>query len=173
MATKIKKVNFLLTTPYLDLDTRDFASDVTDAFDPSKAASFVDGEWLMMADGYKVKRATTGETGTIATSPGIVFPMYAERGRTELQALKKCPVIWRGSFEVRTNVLLAANIPTVLGAPLTLAAGDVFGDGQDRTSFKTATADQYVYGYVTRVETAAFDCRIYCSIGGFGMSANA
>ena len=161
MAT-LKKVNFQLTTPYIDMDTRDFDTDVT--FDPTKAASFVDGEWVKLGVDHKIARSTGRCTG------GLVMPIFAPRGQGELQALGKCPVLWRGSFEVRTNLLEEDGID--VGKPVTVVSvADYFGDGQARAVLSLAdTADDLIVGWCTRKPAAVTDLmgwRFMCQIGGF------
>ncbi len=199
-----KKVNFQLVTPYIDLDVRDFEVDFAGVNMPvdilpgtvleddaaTATHALVDGEWMMLsALGKKITRAIAGTEAEWVTAP--CFPLYAERGRTELLALNKAPVIWRGSFEADTHMivngdqdyidtfLLGARLAvrgakkpgTVADTPMNATACFSLADVNpvDTTSGATMVSSKSgrSIGHVIRAaaDNGSRGVRVYCSLG--------
>ena len=199
-----KKVNFQLVTPYLDLDVRDFEVDFAGVNMPvdiqpntvleddgaTATHALVDGEWMMLsAKGKKITRAIASTESEWVTAP--CFPLYAERGRTELMALNKAPIIWRGSFEADTHMVMNGNQTKIntylLGARLAVAGAEKPGTvadtpmhaseffsvldakAVDTTSAATMVNEKSgrAVGFVVRAaaDNGGRGIRVYCSLG--------
>lgn len=180
-----KKVNFQLVTPYLNLDVRDFDVDFAGNSMPADILpntdkALIDGEWMMLSAGGK--KVTRGFNADLSTPVGVpCFPLYAEKGRTELMALSKVPVIWMGSFEADTHLYKSSDSAMALGARLVVMGVNKAG-GIDGTELGTAlihsvvaanayaadpTTNGHTVGFVTRTKAAngSRGIRIYCSLG--------
>jgi len=189
-----KKINFQLVSPYIDLDVRDFEVDFSasgmpkdilagtqvEDDDATATDALVDGEWMQLtSDGLKVTRATAGaETPVDVPS----WPLYAERGRTELMALNKVPLIWRGSFEVDTHMYKQEDSALAVGLRLVaegvaeaggtvavsqLGTGAFYSVAAALAITADAAACGRTIGFVTRPKANNGDrgMRIYCSLG--------
>ena len=113
MAITPQKFNFEPVSDMLmgGLTVRDFKlSDPTIA-NPANAACFVDGEWFKLdATGKLAARGATlvatGVDNATGRATGPCFPIFAQRGVTDVQALpeKKIPLIWQGFWEFDTRI---------------------------------------------------------------------
>jgi len=118
----ISKVNFQLVTPMLPLIIRDYDVDFAGTNMPANilpntvleddgataAKALLDGEWMKLSAGGKITRAGVSATKSAAYG-GLLFPLYAEKGRTDIQALSKVPVIFGGTFEADTTIALTGD----------------------------------------------------------------
>lgn len=198
-----KKVNFQLVSPYLQLETRDFELDFAGRNMPADILpntvvedtggdathALVDGEWLMLSG--ETGKLTRAFGGTFAlpdeTKPVSMpcFPLYAERGRSELMAISKVPVIWLGSFEVDTHMInFATEFASGVGKRVVVKGGVTPGikggtamsstvcfsllDLQVYTAAGAKLADDgHTVGFVTRspASNGGRGARVYCSLG--------
>ncbi len=97
----VHKVNFEPRTSVLSLLVRDYPLADPTLANPLNAVAFVDGEWFVVVN-KKAQRAAditvlgTAGAGGRATIPS--FPIWAERGRTDVQAMASTKVpLARGS----------------------------------------------------------------------------
>lgn len=202
----IGRNNFNLVTAYSELDVKDFMLDFTGAnmpanLQPGDADVLRDGELLSLAGGtaaltYRMRRAASvaTECGGAANPAGdtaaVNVPawfLYAERGRTDIQAFAdpKVPVIWRGSFEADTQLYDVTNLAAMVpGVRLVCVRADAEAAGYAnfsvlRTMVRNDTpatpADAtggMTFGFVTRA--SAFNgtrgVRFFGQAGGFGFN---
>jgi len=106
---------------------------------PSNANPLVEGEWLEYDGNKKAIRS-----GGAALS----WVVWAEKGRSDIQALGKVPVLYMGAYEADTLVFTATSL--ALGSPLKV----------DNVTFESLTrsglvlhagGSDLVVGYVTRL----------------------
>jgi hypothetical protein len=105
----IQRVNFEPVTDVLPLNRRDFPLADPTLADPLNALVLVDGEWMTLDSSYRLIRAASAAgAGNAATLRS--FPLWAERGRYDVQATsgRKMPVIWLGESEWDTRVFDAS-----------------------------------------------------------------
>jgi hypothetical protein len=115
----VQRINFEPVSDILATQRRDFALDDPALADPLNAAALVDGEYMVINSSYKIVRASTiGSVGDPALTTS--FPLFAERGRYDVQALasRKMPIIFMGEFEVDTRIF-DASVTVGSGAPIT------------------------------------------------------
>lgn len=105
----IQRINFELVTDILPVQRRDFPLADPTLCDPQNAAVLIDGEWLTLDTNYKILRATD-ITDANAVAAKRSFPLFAERGRSDVQALsgKKMPILFLGVYEANTRIFSAA-----------------------------------------------------------------
>ena len=108
----IQRINFELISDVIPVVRRDFVPADRTLVDPYNANCFIDGEWMVMNDGLQLVRATDIATaGAKAYNDGHrvrSFPLWAERGRSDVQALGKTIILFGGWFEAETRVFDAA-----------------------------------------------------------------
>jgi len=113
----IQNVNFEVRSDPILVGVRDFYVADTTQLVPTNATCYFDGEWLVFnATGQLVRSSTIGAVGNCATLPS--FPLYAERGRYDMQASRKAPIILFGSWEADTRVF-DASVALGAGAAIT------------------------------------------------------
>lgn len=104
MAT-VQKVNFEPVTDIMPVQRRDFPLADPTLAQPLNSLALVDGEWMALATAGKIVRAaditvlgSSGPTG-IATTKS--FPLWAERGRYDVQAIAgtKMPILFLGFWK--------------------------------------------------------------------------
>jgi hypothetical protein len=125
----------------------------------------VDGEWITLNASAKATRASdVTSVGDLATT--LCFPVWAERGRTDLQAAaeKKVPVLMLGQYEWSTRIYDAAStaggaaittmFQPVRVATITLALAS--GGTRNFTGLVggTYTSNGNIVGYVTRLPSS-------------------
>ena len=109
MAT-IQRVNFELISDVIPVVRRDFKLATPALVDPLNANVLIDGEWMVLNNDCKLQRATditAGKEGIKAlylTNRVRSFPLFAERGRTDVQALLKTVILFGGWFEAETRI---------------------------------------------------------------------
>jgi hypothetical protein len=164
-----QKVNFEPVTDVMSTHRRDFPLAVPTLADPLNAIALVDGEWMVIDSSYKIARAadiaTLGTAGAGGRATTMAWPLWAERGRTDVLSLsqRKMPVLFLGQYEFDTRVFDAtavvasgAAITTVL-QPLkvaTLASALITGSSRNFVGLvgHGGTGDAApVAGYVTRL----------------------
>lgn len=156
----VQKINFEPVTDVNPIHRRDVALADKTLCDPMNALCLVDGEWMVFDSSAKLVRAAD------VTTPGnpaalISFPLFAERGRYDVQAMadRKMPILMLGQYEFDTRIFDAvtvvgsgAAITTMLQpvkvATITLGARNYVG------LLGSAYADNAaIVGYVTRLPT--------------------
>jgi len=134
MAT-LQKINFTPVSDILPVQRRDFPLADPTLAQPLNASALVDGEWMTLNAASKLVRATNiATTGAVlpagvTTPTGILVPLFAERGRYDVQALSqtKMPVLWCGDYEFDTRIFDAAAVVSggaaisYVGQPLKVA----------------------------------------------------
>jgi hypothetical protein len=113
----VQKINFTPVSDILPVQRRDFPLADPTLAQPLNAVCLVDGEWLTLNASYQVIRAsditTPGANAPVgAAFPPRSFPVFAERGRYDVQALSspKMPILWRGDYEFDTRIFNAAAV---------------------------------------------------------------
>lgn len=106
-------LDFDLKTDFHALIRKNFDVAVPALLDPNNAAPLVLGEWLELNSSYQAARGTGN-----ATVPS--FPMFAEQGRYETQALGSIPLLFGGFFEADTKIFEGTGIVSI-GQPLMVA----------------------------------------------------
>ena len=131
--------NFRLVTPVERVDRKDMNLADRTLIVPSNANPLLDGEWLEYDAAKKAIRS-----GGLSLS----WAVWAERGRSDTQALGKCPVLYMGTYEADTTIFDATALTP--GAPLMV--GDVTIDTLTKSGLLLhGGGAQLVVGYVTRL----------------------
>lgn len=119
MPTSVSKVNFTPLTSVLDIHRRDFPLADRTLVNPSNAVCLVDGEWMTLnASGQAVRASDVTVLGNRASVRA--FPLWAERGRYDVQVLGKVPLIYVGDGEFDTLIYDSA-VALGAGAAITAA----------------------------------------------------
>jgi hypothetical protein len=115
----VQRVNFEPLSNLLQTQIRDKALADGTLVNPLNAVALVDGEWMTTDSSDKAIRASA--IGTPGNPASVMsFPLFAERGRTDVQARAErgVPLIMFGEWEADTRIFDAA--ATVgSGAPIT------------------------------------------------------
>jgi hypothetical protein len=113
----LQKINFTPVSDILPVQRRDFPLADPTLAQPLNAIVLIDGEWLTLNSNYQVVRTTDITTvGAYqpagAPFPPRSFPLFAERGRYDVQALSssKVPILWRGDYEFDTRIFDATAV---------------------------------------------------------------
>ena len=130
-------VNFELVTELQGLIRRDFSVANKTYIDPTQANPYLDGEFYFVDGNYKLVRATTGGVGWVG---------FSERGRMDVQASGKMTVLMGPTYEADTLIMLATSI--TLGSALKI--GQVSYQGQNRQGL-VAHDTGVVIGYATKL----------------------
>jgi hypothetical protein len=107
----VQKVNWEPLSDFLKVQPRDYPLADGTLADPSNAVCLVDGEYLTFDANSKLVRACD-VTNTSATATALSFPNWAERGRTDVQAManRKSPIVQFGEFEADTRIYDATKV---------------------------------------------------------------
>ncbi len=113
----LQKINFTPVSDILPVQRRDFPLSDPTLSNPLNSVALVDGEWMTLNSSYQIIRASD------VTSPGAYqpagaafpprsFPLFAERGRYDVQSLSspKMPILWRGDYEFDTRIFDASAV---------------------------------------------------------------
>ena len=165
----LSKINFTPVSDILPVQRRDFALADPTLANPLNAVCLIDGEWMALNSAYQIVRASDITTlGATALSGGKKirsFPLFAERGRYDVQAmsLAKLHVLWRGDYEFDTRIFDATRVAnggaaiTYVGQPLKVAtigfSGRNYTGLVGHADLGGADTDPIV-GYVTRLSTS-------------------
>jgi hypothetical protein len=131
-------LNFELTTELQLVHRRDFAVANNAQINPTNANPIIDGEFMEIDSAYKLIRAGNGKAA---------FAVFAERGRYDVQAIKKLTVLFGNSYEADTRVFTSAGL--VLGGNLQ-TSNAVTVDAQTKSGL-LVWASGPVIGFVTRL----------------------
>ena len=105
----VQRVNFEPVSDIAPIHRRDFILADKTLADPNNAVALVDGEWMTLDANMKLIRATTiGSVGNPAALHS--FPLFAERGRYDVQAMaeRKMPILFLGQYEFNTRIFDAS-----------------------------------------------------------------
>jgi hypothetical protein len=168
----VQRINFELISDVIPIVRRDFQLADTTLVDPLNANVLIDGEWMVVNDSYKLVRATDittpGAKALNGTKRVRSFPLFAERGRTDVQALRKAIILFGGWFEAETRIFDAAaktsggaetQYPaiTYVGQPLqvaTITLGTRSLSGLVGANVDEFTSNiPFIVGWVTRLPT--------------------
>jgi hypothetical protein len=170
----IQRINFELISDVIPIVRRDFVLATPSLVDPYNANVLIDGEWMVVGDDYKLRRASDiTVAGAKAYDDGGThrvrsFPLFAERGRTDVQALRKNIVLFGGCFEAETRIFDAAakssgggavEYPAIsyVGQPLqvaTILVGTRLLSGLVGADVDSFTSNiPFIVGWVTRLST--------------------
>lgn len=142
-------VNFKLVSPFSLVQRRSFTYGTPAELKPTDANPLVDGEWLELDSDYKADRGT-GD----AAVPS--FPVFAETGRYDTQALGQVPLLYLGAFEADTLVYTATGL--AVGDPVYV--GDVTawmgGSLTKRGLLDNGASAGLTVGYVTRIVSGGY-----------------
>lgn len=168
----VQRINFELVSDIIPIVRRDFSLATPALADPYNANCLIDGEWMVVNDVNKLQRATDiAVAGAKALSGSHKVPSYAlfaERGRTDVQALRKPPILYGGWYEAETRIFDATakstgapevQYPAIsyVGQPLQVAT--VILGTRYLSGLVGADVDEFganhpmVVGYVTRLST--------------------
>jgi hypothetical protein len=112
----VQKINFEPVSDIMPVQRRDFPLADKTLADPLNAVALVDGEWMTLNSSYQLVRAadiaTLGTAGAGGRALVRSFPLWAERGRTDVRAMSlvKMPILWRGDYEFDTRIFDASAI---------------------------------------------------------------
>ncbi len=136
--------NFVLISELMSIQRRDFDLAVPDLLNPLNANPLLDGEWLTLNTSYQLARGS-GE----ASRP--TWPVFAERGRYDTQAIGKTTVLFGGFYEAETRI---ANLSGLVAGDL-LVVGDVTVDALTKKGLLEAAGagQHWVVGVVTKAPT--------------------
>jgi hypothetical protein len=116
----VQRVNFEPSSNLLQVQLRDKILADGTLVNPLNAVALVDGEWMTTDSSDKAIRASAiGTPGNPATV--MSFPLFAERGRTDVQARAErgVPLIMFGEWEADTRIFDAT---AVVGAGAAITA---------------------------------------------------
>ena len=105
----VVKVNFEPRSNMMHVQTRDFplVNPGNLLTNPTSTTVLVDGEWMSLdATGQNMLRAAA-IAGAGVEAAGHSWPLYAERGRTDVQAIQKASLLWLGQWEADTRIYRA------------------------------------------------------------------
>jgi len=130
--------NFELVSDLQSLQRRDFGLADNSLINPNNANPLMDGEFLALDADYKLVRGST---------QGLGYALFMEKGRYDVQAIKKTMVLFSGGYEANTRVYKPAGL--ALGAALMIDAA-VTVDSLTKSGLALHTGG-IVIGYVTRL----------------------
>jgi hypothetical protein len=131
--------NFRLVTPIEWVYRRDLQLEVRDLVNPNGSNPLLDGEFLM----YNTSKHAIRSDGS-----ALSWVVFAERGRSDVQAIGKVPVLYIGRYEADTLIFDTAG-GLALGNPLKVA--DVTYSGGTKSGLKLNGGGSLIIGYVTRM----------------------
>lgn len=161
----VQRVNFEPISDMITVVRRNFPVVDRTLIDPYNAAVYVDGEFMVVTNEQKIQRATdlTLDGAKVAYNANIVpsYLWWAERGRTDVQALGSGTLLYAGWYEGETRIFKSTakadgnpteNYPaiTYVGQPLQVATITV---GTRTLSGLVGAVDATVMavGFVTRL----------------------
>lgn len=159
----VMKVNFEPVRDVLPVQRAVFPLADPNLADPLNAAALVDGEWVTLDSSYKLVRAADiASAGNVPAANARPFPVWNERGRTDVQALgeRRTVVLWLGAWEFDTriysDVVVGSGAVFALGAPVKVASitiGSRNYCGLVGSQDSDSAAGVYWVGFVTKLPT--------------------
>jgi hypothetical protein len=106
----VQRVNFEPVSDVSPIHRRDFPLTDPTLSNPQALYALVDGEWMTLDNtaginqGKLVRAADVTTLGAAAAT--VSFPLFAERGRYDVQALadRKMPILFLGQYEFNTRI---------------------------------------------------------------------
>lgn len=159
----VHKVNFEPVSDISPIHRRDIPLADPTLATPGNALCLVDGEWTTLDSNSKLVRATDITTlGAVCAK--MSFPLFAERGRYDVQAMaeRKMPVLFLGQYEFETRIYdVTANINSSGNAAIStilqpVRAATIALGGRNYTGLvgSAFTSNGPIVGYVTRLPTS-------------------
>lgn len=140
-------VNFELLVSMTGLERRDFELADETLINPYGANPLLDGEWLELDTNGKLAR------GAGEGSSALVFPIFSERGRYDVTAIKKVTTIMLGQYEAETSIVNTAGL--VVGDALSVQMVTIGGVANKRGLAEATIAGvgvtRAVVGHVSKV----------------------
>jgi len=131
--------NVRIYTPVEKIFIKDLVMADRTLLRPSNSNPLVEGEFLELDANYKAIRSG---------GDALSFMFWAEKGRSDTQAIGKVPTLYMGGYEADTIVYDS----TALGLGNALMVDDVSFESLTRSGLKKhGGGDELVIGYVTRV----------------------
>jgi len=141
---------FELVSELQTLHRRDFPVADETILSPLTVRPLVEGEWLELNSSYQLARGGDNNAGTADEATQFnVFPVHTERGRYDVQAVKKVNVLMFGMYEAETQIVNTTSL--VVGSALTVQDITVGGIVRRGLALTGATASRIFVGYVSRV----------------------
>lgn len=141
---------FELISELQTLHRRDFPVADETMLAPLTARPLVEGEWLELNSSYQLARGGDNNSGTADEGTQYnVFPVHTEKGRYDVQAIKKVNVLMFGMYEAETQVVNTASL--VVGSALTvqdITSGGIVRRGLALTG---STSGRIIVGYVSKI----------------------
>lgn len=157
----VQRTNFEPVSDILRVDRKDFPLADTTLLNPSNSVALVDGEWMTLNSVGKLVRASTVGTPGNQASSELLYPIWAERGRYDIQAIGKAPVLWMGDWEADTRIYDATAVVgtglaiTAIGQPVKVATITLGGRNYTGLVGHGGSADtSKIVGYVTKLPSA-------------------
>ena len=136
--------NFVLISELISVQRRDFDMAVPDLLNPDNANPLLDGEWLGLNASYQAVRGSGAQGAK-------TWPVFAERGRYDTQAIGKTVLLWNGGFEAETAIVNNSG----LAVGDFLEVGDVTVDSLTKQGLLEAAGagQHFIVGQVTRIQS--------------------
>ena len=132
--------NFRLHSPVEKVERRDFPVADRSILNPNGSNPLLDGEFMELD-------ATTPSKVIRAGGAKLSWAVFAERGRSDTQAIGKVPLLYMGAYEADTLIMSAAGLNH--GDPLMV--GDVTISTLTKSGLLLYTGLDLVVGYVLRL----------------------
>ena len=155
----VQRVNLEPRSDLFMVQRRDFPFADPSLANPLNAVAIVDGEWISVdANGLAVRATTIGTPGDTADQQAYV--VWAERGRSDVQTIRKIPTLYGGWYEADTRIFDAAAAVgggaaiTTMGQALKVATITLSGPlgGRNYSGLVGAAMnDPLVVGYVSKL----------------------
>lgn len=103
----VQRVNFEPRSDLFMVQRRDFPLADPSLANPLNVVALVDGEWVVVDGNGKCLRATNiASVGDVALQRAYI--LWAESGRSDVQAIRKMPTLYGGWYEGDTRIFDAA-----------------------------------------------------------------
>lgn len=135
---------FRLITPLSMVHREDFPLTDEGLFDPTNANPLMMGEWLEFTSGSSEKKMARATNATVPT-----FACFGEKGRTDMQAAKKAPLLYMGPYIAESKIIDPAGSWT---HGCKLKAATVVYESLNRAGLKVDDG-KFVVGYCLRTPT--------------------
>jgi hypothetical protein len=133
-------MTFRLISDFPTITRKSFELAVPGILDPLNANPLLYGEFLEINSSYQAVRGTGNNA-----SPA--FAAFAERGRTDTQAIGRVPLLQNGGYEAETQIMDSTSL--VVNAPLMVGSVTIGGVAGKR-GLVLQTSTNFIIGYVTR-----------------------
>jgi hypothetical protein len=157
----VQRVNFEPVTDINPVHRRDFPLTDPTLADPFNAVCLVDGEWMTLDNtgatlGKLIRACDITSTGNAATQ--YSFPLFAERGRYDVQAnsSRKTPILMLGQYEFNTRIFdaSAGTAMTAILQPLKVFSVAIGARNYSGLVGSSYTANDLIVGYITRLPSS-------------------